>query len=134
MFNKKKKYFNRKLEGVQKTIWDFEFKREKTLMLREEVRKEFDGSQAKLDIISRQISSLPQDKSKWLDEQKQLEDKKVLLERDIERLKDQMKGLDLDVSGSKPTNDFPEGIEGINQQLDALRELQVMVKDFISKI
>ena len=34
MFNKKKKYFKQKVSGIRKMIWDSEFKREKTLMVR----------------------------------------------------------------------------------------------------
>lgn len=134
MFNKKRKYFNWKLNAVQKMIWDMEFKREKTLMIREGIRNEYDAIQSKLHIVNTQIEALPVNKEKWTDEQKRLDDQKILLIRDSERLVNQMKSLDLEVYGSKKTNEYPEGVDGIDQQLDALRELQAMIKGYIKSL
>lgn len=132
--NKKKDYFKKKLEGVQRMIWDNEFKREKTLMIREEVRVNYDNTKAKLDVVETQIKALPEDKKKWTDEQKRLEDTKIILDKDAERAVEQLKGLDLEVYGSLKTNQFPEGHDGIDQTLDALRELQGMIKSYITKL
>lgn len=134
MFNKKKKYFKRKLDGVQKMIWDLEFKRDKSLMVREEIRREYDGTQTKLDLVLNQIKGLPEDRAGWTDQQKQLDDQKVILERDSETLRNQMKGIDLDVHGSKKTNEFPDGLDGIDQQLEALRQLQSILREFIKTL
>jgi prefoldin subunit 5 len=134
MFNQKKKYFKKKLEGAVKMTWDLEFKREKTLMIREEIRSEYDALQAKLHIVDTQIKALPEDKKKWTDEQKRLDDDKVIFERDIARYKEQMEGLDIEVNGANKSNQYPEGVNGINQQIDALRELQEMLKQYIKTL
>lgn len=162
--NKKKKYFLHKLDGVQKMIWDLEFKREKSLMVREEVRQTYDNTQAKLFILLEKIKSqlltpekicevhnpevgkekIHKDKGVCACEYKEnsmpvpeiekLYDQKELFERDLNRYKAQMKQVDVDVGGSPKTNEYPDGEDGINQQLDALRELKGMVKDYLKKI
>ena len=145
-------------------IWDLEFKREKTLMIREDIRKEYDGACARLYTVDTEIAKQKKDPAKVCEVHKpeagkekvhkdkgkcaceyvdnhipvgEIEgfyDKKLLLERDRDRFKEQMKGLDLDVYGSKKTNEFPDGLDGINQQLEALRELKGMLKQFIKTI
>lgn len=146
MFNPKKDYFNKKLEGVQKMIWDLEFKREKTSILRENTRKEYDGACSKLQVIETQIKALPENKKDWTDEQKRLEDQKVLLVQDIEGVrngdgsvakpgyKDVMGEMDVQIHGSGKTQEYPDGINGIAQQIQGLRELQQILKMFIKKI
>ena len=134
MFNQKKKYFKRKAKAIQKQIWDSEFKREKTLMIREEIRIEYDGVQSRLSIIEEQIKTFPEDKTTWTDEQKHFDDEKIRLDSDKTRFENQMKQLDIDVHGSKKTNEYPDGVDGIEQTLDVLRELLEMVKEYIKKI
>ena len=127
-------------------IWDLEFKREKTSILRENIRHEYDGACAKLQIIETQIKSLPEDKTKWTDEQKRLEDQKVLLLQDIEGVrngdgtvakpgyKDVMGEMDVQISGSDKTQEYPDGINGIAQQIQGLRELQQILRNYIKRI
>lgn len=146
MFNQKKKYFKKKAEAIKRMIWDLEFKKEKTLMIREEVRREYDGVQAKLNIVEEKIKGFPklssekpedQEKEKkelWSDEQRGVDDERIRLEITRDRHQAQMKQLDVDVFGSKKTNEYPDGVDGIEQQLDALRELLGMVKEYLKKI
>lgn len=134
IFNKKKRYFKNMLDGVQKMIWDREFKREKALMIREEVRKEYEKNKAKLEIIQSQIKTQKEKPTMEEGDIKRLDDQEVLLKRDIERYEAQMKQMDLDVNGSKETNEHPEGYTGINQELDSLRELQEITKVYIKTL
>lgn len=164
MFSQKKKYFKHKADGVQKMIWDLEFKREKTMMIREEVRREYDGTLAKINIHITKIEGQLKDPKKKCeihnpeegkervlraagkcvceyienhiptDEIDRLYDQVEILTRDSERYKAQMKQMDVDVQGSPKNSEFPDGADGINQQLDSLRELQGMIKQYISKI
>lgn len=164
MFNKKKKYFKHKRNGVQKMIWDLEFKKEKSLMVREEVRREYDGTCARLQIISSRIESQKKDPTQiceihnpevgkekvllakgtcscqYIDnhietgEIERLYDEKERLSLDKERYKLQMKQIDLDVYGSAKNSEFPDGADGIDQQLESLRELKIMVLSYIQKI
>lgn len=134
IFNKQKTYFRKKLEGVQKLIWDLEFKRYKTHEIREDIRTLHNDSKSKLAILETQIKSEKEKPTMEKGEIARLDDRKVLFDRDIKRFEEQMKGLDLEVEGSKPTAEYQEGVQGINQQLDALRELQGMLEEYIKEL
>jgi len=128
MFNKEKSYFKDKLTAVQRMIWDLEFKRFKSLEVREISRKQYDNLNAKLHAIPKE------EDIKDEAEKGKIKDQRAILERDIENYKGQMNLIDLEVNGSKPTNQYPEGYTGISDQLEALRELQGMVKNYIKKL
>ena len=164
MFNTQKKYFKNKLIGVQKMIWDFEFKRAKTRSIRENIRQEYDNVLSKLDIVENKLKSQKKDPNKicvvhnpetgnskvhkdqgtcaceYIDnhieigEIERFYDNIVLLERDRDRFRAQMISLDSEVNGAAPTSEYPDGIQGINDQLDALRELMNMLKNYIKSI
>ena|SRR3990167_5819784 len=134
MFNQQKKYFKQKLYGVQRMIWDLEFKRFKTLEIREDVRQEYDKSKARFEITETQIKTQKENPTMEAEDIAKLEDQIAIVKRDIERYESQLKAMDLDVFGSKPTNEFPDGASGINDQLDSLRELQIMIKEYIKSL
>ena len=111
-------------------IEDLSFKRFKTREIREEIRVEYDNLKSKLSILETQIKAQKDSPTMEKGEIARLDDQKVLLDRDIERYLKQMKGLDLEVEGSRPTAEYPDGVQGINQQLDSLRELIGMLEDY----
>lgn len=125
------RYFNRKSNGVNKMIADLEFKRYKTMEIREEVRQAYDQTQHRLDILKQQIKKEEEAKNKEQAEHLDVDVKKV--EKDAERYQAQMKQMDLDVVGSRPTSEMPEGYEGINQQLEHLRELGAMIRSYMKQ-
>lgn len=124
--NPQKKWFRSKLDGVQKTIWDLEFKRFKTREIREEIRAEYDKLKASLEPLDNQIAATTEEEAL-----KGMNDQKAAILEDTERFLKQMKHLDVEVAGSPPTEEYPDGMQGINQQLDALRELQQMILEYI---
>lgn len=128
----KKAHFKQKLEGTLKMIWDLEFKKFKTKEIREDIRQEYDSLKSRVETMRQQIEAWP--KGQNVDERKRIEDQKVLAERDISRFESQMKGLDVQISGEKATNESPEGIIGITEQMDSLRELAEMLRDHIKQI
>ena len=128
----KKRYFTEKREGVKKMTWDLEFKVFKTRELREAVRKRYDDASASKYLTEEQIKNWPADKP--VEDKKRLEDDVIRFDRDIERYKEQMNQLDLEMDGSKPTNEYPEGVAGVNDQIDSLRELNEMLRDWIKRI
>jgi len=134
MFNKQKRHFKDKLVGVEKMIWDLEFKRAKTMMVREEIRQVYDQVKSKLYSKEEQIKQQKETPTMEAGEIARLDDDKVLLEKDIKRYEEQMAGLDIEVNGAAPSQDYPEGIQGINVQIDSLHELKGMVKDYIKSI
>ena len=131
IFSWQYRYFQSKIRGVEKMILDLEFKRFKTLEIREEVRQVYDNTQSRLSVLLEQIKKETETPTLEKGDFARLEDQKVLMERDIERYKKQMDGLDLEVNGSKPTNEYPEGIQGINSQLESLHELKLMLRDYL---
>jgi len=142
MFNKQKKYFKEKLNGVQKMIWDLEFKRFKTQEIREQIRQEYDNLKAKLSVLETQIKQQAEKPTMEKGEIARLDDQKVLLERDIKRKAEGddglqiigMKQLDMQINGLAPSNEYPDGVQGINDQLEALRELNEIIKDYIKTL
>lgn len=124
-----KRFFTQKCEGVEKMMWDLKFKVFKTKEIREDVRKEYSYMKSRVDTLENQIKNWPPEKDE--EERKRLEDNRVLAERDAQRLENQMKELDEEVNGAKPTIEDPNGRIGIMEQIDSLAELQGMLKDYI---
>lgn len=122
-------HFKGKLRGVEGMLWDLEFKVFKTREIREDIRKEYDFMLSRIESIDAQIKNFPADKPE--EERKTLEDQKVLAERDRDRLLHQIKTLDVEVEGARPTAEEPNGHEGINMQIDQLRELADMLRSWL---
>lgn len=127
----KKAHFKNKMEGTEKMVWDLEFKIFKTREIREDIRKEYDYMMQRIAAFDDQIKGFPKDGNK--EELGRVEDEKVRAVRDSERFLAQMKQLDLEINGSKPTNELPDGFTGIMEQVDSLKELQGMLRDWIKK-
>lgn len=134
MFNKEKRHFKRKLDGVQKMMWDLEFKKFKTREIREEIRVEYDGLRSRLEILQTKIKSEKESPTMSEGDIKRLDDQEVLLKRDIDRLTEQMNALDVEINGAEKSANYPDGHQGMKQQLDALEELKVMLQEYIKVI
>lgn len=130
----KYRYFKNKLRGVEKMIEDMEFKRYKTLEIREDVRVEYDNLKSRLAILDEKIKAEKEKPTLSVDEQKRMDDEKVIGERDLDRYKKQIDGMDLDVVGSKPSNEYPNGVNGLNMQLESLQELKGMIKEYLKTL
>lgn len=133
-----KKHFKEKAKQIKRMIWDLEFKRFKSLVIKEEFRKQYDDAKNRLSTLKTALAARAKEKESKeqnvVDEYKRLEDQEVLLNRDIERLKSQMDFLDAEVKGSNGTADNPDGVHGINQQLSALRELSEINQKYIKTL
>jgi hypothetical protein len=130
----KYRYFLRKKRGVESMILDMEFKRFKTREIREEVRQAYDNSKAKMLSIETTIKQEKESPKIDPGDVARLEDEVVRLKRDVERYESQIKAMDIDVDGSKQTNEFPEGVAGINQQLESLHELKGMIVEHMKSL
>lgn len=124
-------YFKKRVEDAQKLIWDMQFKAFKTMEIREEIRHEYDMMKSRVASLEGQLANFPVDGNK--DELARLEDTKKKSEEDCKRFELQMKQLDDEVKGAKPSNENPEGITGIYQQIDSLKEVKGMVEDYMKK-
>lgn len=68
-----------------------------------------------------------------IDEFRRLIDTKDLLERDIKRVEEKMRAVDLEINGSKPSVEHPDGVTGITQKTDELAESKAQLKVWIKK-
>lgn len=127
----KKNYFKQRLQGTERLVWDLEFKMFKTREIREDIRKEYAQMKARLFTVEEQIKNFPADKDQA--DKARLEDQKVLLDKDTLRFQAQIEQLDIEVEGTKPTEKYPDGVDGIVQQIGSLKEVQTMLKDWIKK-
>lgn len=125
----KKEHFKSKLDGVEKMIYDFEFKIFKTKEIREDVRKEYDFMKSRIATLTSQIENFM-----GKAEKARLEDDKVRAERDVARFEQQMKNLDIEIYGIKPSAENPDGVSGIVDQIESLRELKGMLKSWIKSL
>ena len=132
--NWKYRYFVKKLAGIDKMIEDLLFKRYKTLYVREQIRQEYDGLRSRLEILKTQIASEKDKPTLSPDEFKRLEDDEVRLTQETERKVSQMKGLDIEINGAKPSAENPEGHQGLNETMEALRELTQVTKNYIREL
>ncbi len=137
MFNTQKSYFKKKLKAIDFMVWDLAFKKFKSRQFREQLRDECVGLKSRLEILNETIKKeeLPGGlKEKDVDNFKRLEDQKVVLERDIKRLEDNMAQLDGEITGLKPSPENPEGFQGLNGQIEALHDLKGFVKEYIKTL
>ena len=128
----KRQHFKQKLAGTQKMIWDLEFKVFKTREVREDIRKEYDQMKARIHNLEQQITQFPKEKDPA--EKARLEDDKVRAEANRDRYERQMKMIDNEIDGLKPSSENPDGATGIMEQIDSLQELKGMLTDWLKRI
>jgi len=128
------RYFWGKLTGVKKHLEDYKFKKYKTQEIREEVRQNYTLQQTRLEVLNGQIKEQKENPTMEKGEIARLDDEKIRMEDDIKKLREQIKALDLEVLGSKPTSEYREGVTGIDQTLDAFRELEKMLKNYLATL
>lgn len=123
MFNKKKKYFQTMLAEMQKVIWDLEFKKFKTMQVRENNRRQYDRASDALQRVTVESNAKP--------ENKELLAQKENIERSVTNIKAEIDTMDQMISGAEPSEINPEGVEGITQKLDSFVELKGYLQRFI---
>ncbi len=124
LFDKKYRHFKQKYNAIERTIWDLQFKRFKTREIREEIRQTYDMAKSRLSITETNLKTETPNKA-------QLEDEKVILERDIARYEQQLQALDNEINGAPPSSENPDGINGITAQIESFEELKLMVRDYM---
>lgn len=128
----KKDHFLSKVRGTRTMIWDLEFKIFKTREIREEVRNEYDMMRARMETLQKQLENFPADGKK--EDKAALEDQLLLTTNDAQRFLAQIENLDVEVEGAKPSEKYPDGAAGITHQIDSLRELESMLKDWVKTL
>lgn len=132
-----KNYFKKQVRDLDYQIADLEFKRFKTQEAREEIRKDYDVSKSQLEALISEMATEDAKKGNDptklnKDERARLDDRKVIMERNIKRKE---VGRDEGDPGAYVMNlkDFDQAIAVSNSQLDQLRSLKNLLKDYIDK-
>ena len=115
-------------------IWDNQFKRYKTLEVREEIRGDYDRKKAEIKMLEERLAKETKLKKLNKDELARISDKKVKAEADLERLKAHMKEVDQGIYGCKPCAEHPDGFNGLEQLIESLHEIVDMLNDYIKKV
>lgn len=113
--------------------WDWEFKKFKLQHTREEKRRMFDGLKSQLQNLEALIKAQAENPTMEKGEIARLDDDKVLLEREIERALEGVKAIDAEIDGLPPSHEYPDGVSGVTQQMDALQELRGLYEQFMEK-
>jgi DNA-directed RNA polymerase specialized sigma subunit len=125
LIDRKYRFFAKKIVSVTKQIWDYEFKVEKTLQVREGVRQDRDKLIDARHKMEAQLKAKPDD----VELQKEL----AATVDTINRYEAQMNMLDSEIFGVAANGDDP-GKEGVNDIIGSLAELRKMYKEYLRKI
>lgn len=122
----KYKFFEKKIDAVQKTIWEFDFKVMKSRQVREGVRQDRDRAIEALQKIEAQLKGAPTP---------ELEAQKKTMTENISRYESQMQMIDRQIMGYTP----PEGTQeeptvGISEEIGSLSELREMYKSYLTTL
>lgn len=128
MFNTKKEFFKDKIKSVQCTIWEVEFKINKSRQVREGVRLDRDRAKEAINNIDAGLPSQKDEKAKA-----QMESDKAGLQENVSRYEKQMKMIDDQINGFQG-DETHEPIVGLLEQLKSYTELMLMYKDWLGRI
>lgn len=134
VFNWKYKHFIKKRRSVLTMVEDLQFKKFKTLQIREMEREKHITICSRLGDLDQRIKSEKEKPTLSVDEVKRLDDQKVLLERDKERQELRLKEIDIEIQGTRPTAEYPDGADGIEQQIELLHNLAHTIDVWVKTI
>lgn len=122
--SKKYRLFSKKIQNVQATIWEFDFKVLKSQQIREGVRQDRERAVEALQQIEAQLKGAPTP---------ELEKQKEGLLANIARYEKQMQMIDRQVQGYVGS-DTEEPVIGILEEIGSLSELREMYKHYLTTI
>lgn len=125
LFNPKYRFFARKIKSVTKQIWDYEFKVEKTMQVKEGIRQDRDRMLDAKHKVEVALKATPDDKNLMSEFEKIVDT--------IKRYELQMNMLDKQIDGVPAQGDNP-GEEGVADIISSLAELRSMYKAYLSKL
>lgn len=119
MFNIKKRFFKRELKQTQAKIWSLEFSRYTTMFEREQLRQQYDQANDGLQRLS-----AAKDAKK--------EDVEEMTKR-VEAMKQALDEMDIMINGCEPNNQYPDGVRGVTESLQAQIQKRDHIKNFIKQ-
>lgn len=130
LLSRKYRYFNRKVIDVQNSIWEYEFKVNKSRQIREGIRQDRDRAME----TSQQIEVALKAEKKG-EKKESLEKELATFIDSVKRYEAQMKMIDAQIQGGEDnrSESNPAGI-GVLEQIKSLTELKLMYIDYLSRI
>ena len=128
LINPAKAHFKDKLDYTNKQIWEIEFKINTSRKVREDIRLSRDRVASGLQTLEEQA------KLAHGDEKKKLEAKLKEEKETLKRFEAQMDLVDREVVGVEPSEENPQGQQGLNHHLESHIELREMVKEYIKTL
>lgn len=128
------KYFEKQIDKIEERIWFEEFNRYKMQEDREESRKSLEQAKSSLMALEEKIKSQKDNPTMEKGEIARLDDQKVLLEKDIEKMEESLKASDIMINGSKPTAELKDGFVGVNNTIAKLTEGKQMLKEYLKQL
>jgi len=129
MFNPKKKFFKEKIKQVTMTIWELEFKVEKSRQVREGIRQDRDRA---IESIL-QIETLLKNPDNAPEQKEQGEKSLALFKDQASRFEAQIKMIDDQINGIPAEGENP-GQQGILETIHGLVELKGMYKEYVKSL
>lgn len=126
-----KKYNEQKIIDTQCAVYDWQFKKFKNRIERERYRVEYDNMKAKNEALIQLMATQAKTPTMPKDEIARLDDEKVKMEKAIKDLEGNMKTMDDELNGVTPSSENPAGSPGIEQMIEALRDLKEVYKGYI---
>lgn len=127
VFNWKYRFFMKKISDVERSILEYEFKIAKSRQVREGVRQDRDRALESAKRLSVALTGATKDQT--IDLEKQI----ATQEDNAKRFEAQMKMVDDQIQGTKPSESDP-GQQGIIDIIASLTELLTMYKDYADKL
>ena len=122
----KKKHFKDKIKGTERLLWGYHLKQFQTELIKEEKRVEYDQINAKVDTLKKLIAADKNNKDAVSDLEK--------AEHASGQLKKQLVNLDAQLYGIRPSQEYPEGVSGLKDQIESLKDLVYTLKQYVKSL
>lgn len=121
IFNQKKRFFQKKINDVTRSLWELEFKISKARQMREQSRQLRDMT---IEVLNRSEAAL-----KGQPDNAQLQKQVTDAQTQIKGYEAQMKLVDDQVNGDQESDE-----KGLMEYMAGLAELKMLYLDYVTKI
>lgn len=129
IFSAKYWFFKKKINDVQKTIWDKEFKIAKARQVREGVRQDRDRA---IEAVNQIKNGL--EKQKDVATKESMQKEQSAFEENVKRYEAQMAMIDKQINGYTAKNETEESVIGVLEEIRSYIELREMYKQYIADL
>ena len=113
------------LKDAERTLWELEFSKFRTLNVRESIRRQHDQTKEALNRLEAALKGDAKNEALLKD--------KAEVDGRLAHIKAQLDDIDARVYGVLPSETYPEGVVGVVQKIDNIIETRSNLQDFIKK-